>query len=77
MIKLAPGLEFFADTLTTVLIGGLTGLATTFIVYAIDTMDVFKVNEQKRHEVAMDRLEEDLNRMFEEGDVFVNRLAYL
>lgn len=77
MIKLAPGLELFADILTTVLIGGLTGLATTFIVYAIDKIDVFKVNEQRRHEVVMGRFETSLNRMFEEGDALVNNLAHL
>ena len=76
MIKAAPWLEPFADILTTVLVGGLTGLATSFIVYAIDKIDVFKINARKRHEVVMDRLETNLNKMFAEGAAIVSELAY-
>ena len=75
MIKMAPLLEPLADILTAVLIGGLTGLATTFIVYAIDRIDLFEVNAQKRHDIAMDRLEASLDRMFAEGEALVSELA--
>jgi hypothetical protein len=76
MIKAAPWLEPFADILTTVLVGGLTGLATTFIVYAIDKIDIFKVNAHERHEFVMGRLETSLDKMFAEGDALVSELAY-
>lgn len=71
MIKAAPWLEPFADILTTVLVGGLTGLATTFIVFAIDKMDVFKVNAAEKHEFIMGQLETNLNRMFAEGEALI------
>ena len=76
MIKAAPWLEPFADILTSVLVGGLTGLVTTFIVYAIDKIDVFKVNAKNRHEFVMDHLETNLNKMFAEADALVSELAY-
>lgn len=75
MMKMAPLLEPLADILTVVLVGGLTGLATTFIVYAIDRMDLFEVNAQQRHDVVMDRLEASLDRMFAEGEALVGGLA--
>jgi hypothetical protein len=76
MIKAAPWLEPFADILTTVLVGGLTGLATTFIVYAIDKIDIFKVNAQERHEFVMNRIETSLDKLFAEGDAFIGELTY-
>lgn len=76
MIKAAPWLEPFADILTTALVGGLTGLATTFIVYAIDKIDIFKVNAHEKHEFVMDRLETSLDQMFAEGDALVSELSY-
>lgn len=76
MIKLAPWLEPFADILTVVLVGGLTGLVTTFIVYAIDKIDIFKVNAQEKHEFVMNRLETSLDAMFAEGDALIGELAY-
>lgn len=76
MIKTTPVLEPFADIITTVLIGGLTGLATTFIVYAIDKIDIFKVNAHEEHDFVMNKLETSLDRMFEEGDALVRGLAY-
>ena len=75
MIKMAPLLEPLADILTAVLVGGLTGLATTFIVYAIDRIDLFEVNAQQRHDVVMNRLEASLDRMFAEGEALVGGIA--
>lgn len=76
MIKAAPWLEPFADILTTVLVGGLTGLATTFIVYAIDKIDIFKANSAEKHEFVMDRLETSLDCLFAEGDALIGELTY-
>jgi hypothetical protein len=76
MIKTAPLLEPFADLLTTILIGGLTGLSTTFIVYAIDKIDVFKVNDNEKHEIILERLENKLENMFDEGEVLVEKLSF-
>jgi hypothetical protein len=76
LIKATPFLEPFADILTTVLVGGLTGLATTFIIYAIDKIDLFKVNDKARHECVMNKLEADLGRMFAEGDVAIESMSF-
>lgn len=76
LIKAAAWLEPFADILTIVLVGGLTGIATTFVVYAIDKIDVFMVNAQERHTFIMTRLETNLERLFEEGESVIRELSY-
>jgi hypothetical protein len=76
MLKATPIIEPFADLITTVLVGGLTGLATTFIVYAIDKIDVFKVNDKEEHHFVMNKLEADLNSMFQHGDVLLEELQF-
>ena len=75
MIKAAPVVEPFAEIITTILVGGLTGLATTFIVYAIDKIDLFKVNDEEKHEFVMSRLETSLDQMFLKGDAVISELS--
>lgn len=76
MIKTMPMLEPFADILTSILIGGLTGLATTLIVYAIDKIDFFKVNDDEKHIFVMNKLETSLENMFAEGDILIAKMAF-
>ena len=76
MIKTMPMLEPFADILTSILIGGLTGLATTLIVYAIDKIDFFKVNDDEKHVFIMNKLEASLENLFVEGDVLIAEMAF-
>lgn len=75
MIKAIPIIEPFADIITTVLVGGLTGLAVTFIVYSLGKIDLFKVNDKEKHELVMNKLETRLYRMFTEGDALISRLS--
>lgn len=77
MIKLTPFLEPFADIITTILVGGLTGLASTFIVYAIDKIDLFKVNASEEHNFIIKNLEKNIERMFEEGEEVIGELSYI
>lgn len=71
MIKAAPMLEPLADILTSILIGGLTGVAVTLIVYAIDKIDFFQVNEHDKHTFIMHKLENSLSVMFTESDLII------
>lgn len=77
MIKAAPMLEPFADIITTVLVGGLTSLASTFIVYAIDRVDFFKVNASEEHDFVIKNLEKNIERMFAEGEEVLGELSYI
>jgi len=77
LIKAAPVLEIFSDILTSVIIGALTGLATTFIVYAIDKLDIFNVNDKKRHEYVMEQMENKLNCLFDESDFLIEEVKQL
>jgi len=65
----------FSDIISSVLVGGLTGLATTFIVYVIDKIDLFKVNEKKKHEYVMQKLEADFDLMFSDGIALIEEIT--
>lgn len=71
MIKATPVLEPITDILTTILVGGLTGLATTLVVYTIDKIDFLNVNEHEKHNFVMEKLELSLESMFAEGNVLI------
>jgi hypothetical protein len=75
MIKAIPFIAPFADILTTILVGGLTGLAITFVVYAIDKIDFFNVNDDEKHKFIMNRLETNLEKMFAEGEVLIAEMG--
>lgn len=74
-IKVVPVLEPFADILTTVLVGGLTGLATTLIIYAIDKIDLFYVVGKERHNFVESKLEADFERLFAEGNLIIENMS--
>jgi hypothetical protein len=74
LIKVIPFLEPVSGLITTVLIGGLTALLTTFIVYTIDKLDIFRVNESENHQFVVERMESQLNSMFEKGDYLISKL---
>lgn len=61
LIKLAPMLEFMSDILTSVIIGTVTGLATAFIVYTIDKMDLLGVNKEAEFNDTIKRLTQSMD----------------
>jgi hypothetical protein len=71
LIKGVPLLEPLSDLLTVVLIGATTGLATTFIVYAIDKIDFFNVNDAEKHHQIVASMESSLNAMFGRSEVIL------
>lgn len=71
MVKSLPILGEFADILVSILIGGLTGLAVTFVVYAIDKIDFFGVNDKEKHRFVMQQLESNLSSMFVTADILI------
>jgi hypothetical protein len=46
----------FADIIAVILGGLLTGLGSLFVVFMLDKLDMFGVNEDERHEFIMDTL---------------------
>ena len=61
MIKLVPLLEFISDILTSVVIGTVTAICTTLVVYMIDKIDFFGVNHDERHAFVMKQLEASMD----------------
>jgi hypothetical protein len=62
MIRLTPGLEIFADTLTAIFVGALTGILTALVIYSLDKLDIFGANEDERHKFIMTTLENNINK---------------
>jgi hypothetical protein len=75
LIKISVILEPLSDIITAVITGALTGIATTFIVYLIDKMDLLKVNSNERHEIIMNQLEGNLEELFTQGDDLIKNMA--
>jgi len=75
-IKGTAILEPLSDVITTVLMGSLTGIATTFIVYAIDKIDFSRVNDKEKHLYIMNSLEAKLNSMFVESEYLIEQLEW-
>ena len=71
LITAVPPLKPFADVFTTVLVGLATGLATTFLVYSLDKLDLFGVNASDRYLHVLAQLEADLNALFAETDKII------
>ena len=76
LIKLAPALEFISDISTTVVIGTVTGLASAFIVYSLDKMDIFDVNAQAEYEHTINHLTESMDSSLENAEKFVIPLCF-
>jgi len=75
LIKATPFLEPIADIITTILVGGITGLATTFIVFAIDKIDLFKVNANENQKKISELLGNEIEKFFEKGTSIILELA--
>ncbi|GAB6081917.1 hypothetical protein JCM30471_08310 [Desulfuromonas carbonis] len=71
LIGKIPFLDQFADVLTSVVVGMATGLATVFIVYALDKLDLFGVNAIERHEQVLNELNGELDMAFERGELII------
>jgi hypothetical protein len=51
----------FSDMISPVIIGIVTGLTTAFVVYLLDRIDIFGVNEEKRQEFILNELDNKIN----------------
>ena len=76
LIKLAPVLEFLSDILTTVIIGTVTGLATAFIVYSIDKIDIFGVNKQAEYDHTIKLLTQSMDASLERAEQICDSLVF-
>ena len=76
LIKATPPLEVFADIITGVVVGSLTGIAATFIVYAIDRVDFFRVKEFEKRAYVISCLETNLELMFSESDEVIEQISF-
>jgi len=76
VIVVAPILEPFADIITAVLVGALTAIATTFVVYAIDKIDLLKVNAEQRNEEISGTLAAQFDTLFAEADALIEEPSF-
>jgi hypothetical protein len=66
-VNTIPFLKPFADAISMVVIGTVTGLATTFLVYAIDSIDILGVNEETYTKNIIKKLDSEIYSAFEAG----------
>ena len=74
-IKGVPFLVPFSDILTTFVMGLVTGLATTFIVYSLDKLDLFGVNASERYEYVIAKLDADLDEFFSQAENSIKEIG--
>lgn len=67
-----PVVNIFANKLSPVVIGILTGLCMAFVTYTIDKLDIFKVNEEKKHEYISTQLDDLIDNNIKEFDNLYN-----
>lgn len=65
----------FADTISIVLAGLISGLGSLFVVYMLDKLDLFGVNENERHEFIIGKLEPRMNLSIERSEAVIKRLG--
>ena len=67
----------FADIITQVIVGSITALLTTFVVYIIDKIDLFRVSATEKHEYIVSQLEASLDKLFTKADVIIGEMEQL
>lgn len=65
----------FADTISMVLAGMISGLGSLFVVFMLDKLDLFGVNEEERHEFIMGKLEPRMRLNIERSEAVIERLG--
>lgn len=65
----------FADTISMVLAGMISGLGSLFVVFMLDKLDLFGVNEKERHEFIMGKLEPRITLNIERSEAVIERLG--
>jgi hypothetical protein len=64
-----------ADVLTTVMVGLATGLATVALVHLLEHLDLFGVEGDRCHAFVMERLDAEIEALFERGDEVVEAMG--
>lgn len=65
----------FADTISMVLGGMISGLGSLFIVFMLDKLDLFGVNKKERHKFIMGKLEAKIMLNIERSETIIERLG--
>ena len=74
-IATALGTIPFAGTISMVFTGLLSGLGSLFVVFMLDKLDMFGVNETERHEFIMGRLESRITVSIERSETIIKELG--
>ena len=65
----------FADTISVVISGLITGLATLLVVFLLDKIDVFSAVSQKNHKLIMGKIEPTIKNNINKIDSIINELG--
>jgi len=65
----------FADTISVVLAGLISSLGSLFVVFMLDKLDLFGINENERHEFIMGKLGPRITLSIERSEAIIERLG--
>jgi len=65
----------FADTISAVLAGLISGLGSLFVVFMLDKLDMFGVNAEERHEFIMGTLDSKINDNVSKSEIIIRELG--
>lgn len=71
-----PGIGAFGSVLVAIISGGLTGVVTTLVIYAIDRMDPFGVRVEERHAYVLDTITKSRDESRRAIDDSLSKLAW-
>lgn len=74
LIAAVPIIKTYADILTPVLVGSLTALATTLVVYCIDKIDLFDVVAKERHAFTIKMLDSRIESLIKNTDELISEI---
>lgn len=64
----------FADTISMVLVGITTGLSTSLLVFLLDKLDLFGVNQDKQHDFIVQELDKMIDNSFDNAEMILKSL---
>ena len=73
-ISAMPILKPLADILSVVVVGGMTALASSIVIYFLDKIDAFHVMDTQRHAYMMNVLEEQIEELNKENEALIEQI---
>jgi hypothetical protein len=75
LISAMPMLEPIGEILSIAVVGGLSALTSSILVYAIDKIDAFQVMDVQRHHDVMNQLEKQIEELNKDSEELIEKMV--